>query len=203
MTNFPTTFNEESLVLDPNEFDTEEPVVLESRGYNVSLGLTKSDAEKLSDISKQPSIKEYCPRDCSTRFKDLSSTESWLAKGHQVYLLKEKSSGEIAGYAWSGNGTSPHIPEGSITCALRLNENFQGQGLATPFFAVVIAHTKKTYPGETIWLEGWESNLGAIHVYKKLGFKLVASEESTRPALNGETIQDTRLFMTLSGDDPL
>lgn len=197
MIQFPTTFSKESDSRILKDQSIEQLERLNDAGYDVWLGLTKSESESLLEIALQPSIKEYCPKDCAIRLKDIPSTEAWLAKGHQFYLLKERSTGKIAGYAWSGNGSSPHIPEGKITCALRLNEDFQGRGLATPFLAVVIAHTKIEYPGGLIWLEGWESNIGAIHIYKKLGFELVASEKSTRPTRDWNIVEDTRLFMQL------
>ena len=203
MTEFPTGFSDdgENRLLNNQSIDTLS--LLDEKGYDIYLGITESETRELFDITLQPSIREYCPKDCSTRFRDIDSTKAWLAKGHQMYLLKEKQTGQIAGYAWSGNGSSPHIPGGKITCALRLNEDFQGRGLATPFLATVIAHTKLEHPDQLIWLEGWESNVGAIHIYKKLGFELVTSEASTRPTRDGEMVEDVRLFMQLPSSTSL
>lgn len=89
-------------------------------------------------------------------------------------------------------------PKRYLTGALRISEDFQGQGLAAPFLAVLLSYTRTAYPDDTLWFETWESNAGAVHVYEKLGFQLVTMHPDTRPTLMcNNPITDNRLFMVL------
>lgn len=197
---FPTTLNDQTVWLDHTSLTDDGTTMLQflhDKGYRIQVGLTEEDAQKLSVISLQPSIRNYCPNDSTKRFTSLEATRQWLMKGRVAFLLKEQTSGDIAGYGWSGRGTNEHIAEGTLTAALRLNEQYQGNGLATPFLAVILNYTTKHYSNEVIWLEAWASNAGAVHIYEKLGFKLVNSSPSTRVTDTGNTIEDTRLFMLL------
>lgn len=200
MSTFPTTFSQPT-PLDPTELSAEGAAayqVLTSRGYALELGLAEADVQSLAQLSQQPSILEYCPNDCRTRFKDVETAAHWFTKGRLVFLLKAQASGEIAGYGWSGPGTTEHIPEGTLTAAVRLSEAHQGKGLAAPFLQVLGDYTTGYAPHERLWLEGWESNAGAIHIYQKLGFRHVTSQPASRPTANGGVVNDTRLYMQLA-----
>ncbi len=197
---FPTTLDDQPVWLDPELLTTDAKVMLQflhDTGYGVQIGITEEDAAKLSIISLQPSIRNYCPKDHTERFKNLEATQKWLVKGRATFLLKERNTNDIAGYSWSGPGTNEHVPEGTLTGALRLNEQHQGKGLARPFLAVVLDYTTKNYPNEVVWFETWASNVGAVHIYEKLGFTIVDSSASTRKTDVGNTVEDTRLFMKL------
>ncbi|MCA9326913.1 GNAT family N-acetyltransferase [Candidatus Saccharibacteria bacterium] len=170
---------------------------LAERGYEVRIGMTRDDASHIRELALEPSIIEYCPNDCGSRFKDEPSTTHWLEKGRAVYLLVETATGDLAGYAWAGTGESPHIPGGTETFAVRISEKHQGKGLATPYSHVVIDATQRLYGAEHLWLEAWQSNAGAVHVYEKLGFTFVTSEDTERPTASGGTTPDTRMFMKL------
>ncbi|MFZ1248820.1 MAG: GNAT family N-acetyltransferase [Candidatus Saccharimonadales bacterium] len=171
---------------------------LAARGYAVTLGLTKAAAAKIQEIARQDSIREYCPNDVGSRFRDEAGTTTWLGKGRAVFLLVESATGEIAGYAWGGAAQTSHIPGGETTVALRLSEKHQGKGLATPYLAVAVDATQQLYGAKNLWLETWASNTGAVHIYEKIGFTQVASEPSTRPTINGTLTPDTRLYMMFS-----
>lgn len=176
---------------------------LAGRGYEVRIGLTPEFAREISAMSKEPSIREYCHRDSGERFADLESAERWLAKGRAVFLLLKRSDGgqlDLAGYGWSGAGTSRHVPEGEITFALRVGESGQGQGLATPFSQLILSASAVLYDAKNIWLETWASNGGAVHIYHKLGFTDVAEAPDRRPLPDGGTIADTRIYMSLPND---
>ncbi|QQS19234.1 GNAT family N-acetyltransferase [Candidatus Saccharibacteria bacterium] len=113
-------------------------------------------------------------------------------------MLKESATGELAGIAWTGPGTSPHIPGGKLTGGVRLSEHFQGLGLATPFLTVVLEYTRHEYSSDLLWFESWQSNAGAIHIYQKLGFQIIKTEPGQRPTTTGDTTPDTRLYMKLA-----
>lgn len=198
MSTYPTSFDTATMQPDPaslSETGREAIAKLAERGYHVTVGLTADIVPKLHELSLQHSIKEYCPNDCTKRFADVPTAEHWLEKGRVTVLLVETATGDIAGYGWFGDGTSPHVPEGKETFALRISESHQGKGLATPYAQALLDIAEQLYGVEHLWLEAWESNAGAVHIYQKLGFTLVDQETSERPTADGGTVQDTRLYM--------
>lgn len=198
MSVYPTEFDEQTTVVSTNMLgDTAKQALntLEERGYQVQIGLTEQIVEHLHEISLQPSIKEYCPNDCSTRFADIATTKNWLKKGRVTVLLIEKDTGDVAGYGWFGDGTTAYIPNGKQTFAVRISEKYQGKGLATPYSQIIVDLARNLYGADHLWLEAWASNVGAVHIYEKLGFALVTSEQTTRPTADGGKVADTRLYM--------
>lgn len=198
MNAFPTTFTD-VYYLDLSVAVGAEQTALRSlaeKGFVVQLGLAPEDVPALQALSIQTSVLKYCPKDCTERFKDLPTIQKWLEKERLAFLLKEQSTGALAGVAWTGPGTSPHIAGGKLTGGVRLSEDFQGLGLATPFLSVVLEHTKAYYSSDQMWFECWQSNAGAVHIYQKLGFEIVQTEPSHRPTPEGTT-PDVRLYMKL------
>jgi ribosomal protein S18 acetylase RimI-like enzyme len=170
------------------------------RGYEVCTGLTSEFAQAIAAMAREPSIREYCPKDSSERFTDLASAEHWLAKGRSMFLLLKRSDdGELnlAGYGWSGLGSNQHVPVGEITFALRIGQIGHGQGLATPFSRLILDASAVLYGAKNIWLETWASNAAAVHIYHKLGFVTADEEPGQRTLPNGQTMSDTRIYMLL------
>lgn len=205
MTDFPDKLDETArpLLTDLGQAGAEAVQKLSENGYEVRLGLTPEFARAISTMAQEPSIREYCPRDSGERFTDLRSAERWLAKGRAMFLLLKRSDGgqlKLAGYGWSGAESSPRVPDGQITFALRIGEAGQGQGLATPFSQVILSATAVLYGAKNIWLETWASNGGAVHVYHKLGFTDVAEASDQRLLPDGGTTADTRIYMSLPND---
>lgn len=205
MTDFPDKFAEATRLLPDGlgPAGAEAAQQLADRGYEVQLGLTPESAREISTMALEPSICEYCPRDSGERFTDLESAGRWLSKGRAIFLLLKRSdSGQLklAGYGWSGAGSSPHVPDGQITFALRIGETGQGQGLATPFSQLILFASAVLYGAKNIWLETWASNGGAVHVYHKIGFTDVAEAPDQRLLPDGGTTADTRIYMSLSND---
>lgn len=200
MNEFPTTLSEDVVWLEGSSLSESAKPYFESlveKNFRVQLGITENDVMQLGTISLQPSIREYCPKDCTDRFKDIPTARRWQQKGRVTFLLKDMN-GVIAGYGWSGPGMNEHVPGATLTGALRISEPYQGRGLATPFLAVILAYAHMSWPTSTLWFEAWQSNASAFHIYKKLGFEVVDSAPSTRPSADGNTVEDTRLFMRLS-----
>ena len=198
---FPTQLATTPVALGPNDTEGSTAAALQTlaeKGFYVQLGITAADVTALQALSHQTSILKYCPRDCTERFKDEPTVRHWLLKERLVFLLKEKSTERLAGVAWTGPGTSPHVPDGKLTGGLRLSETFQGLGLATPFLKVVLKQTKNEYSRELLWFECWASNAGAVHVYQKLGFNIVETESASRPTPTGASEPDTRTYMVLA-----
>lgn len=205
MTSFPDQFDENTHPLPDNlgRAGGEAVQQLAERGYEVRIGLTPELAEQILTMSKEPSIRKYCPKDSSERFADFESTKRWLSKGRAMFLLlKQSGDGKpgLAGYGWSGAGSSRYVPGGDITFALRIGEAGQGQGLATPFSQLILSASAAIYGAKNIWLETWSSNGGAVHIYHKLGFVDVDKQPDRRVLPDGGSAEDTRLYMSLSNE---
>ncbi len=197
---FPTQYVEATDHVKPSGLDAVGQAALaklHDAGYQLQHGLTKDYADAIRELATQPSICMYCIKDGTSRFCDQDATSRWLEKGRAVFLLIESSSGNVAGYAWAGPETTPHIPEGKVTVAMRISEDYQGRGLATPYLQAVIAATRHFYDADGFWLESWQSNAGAVHVYQKVGFTPVTQEPGNRALPSGDTISDIRLYMNL------
>lgn len=175
---------------------------LASAGYEIRVGLSRQYAADIIDMAKEPAIREFCPNDIGSRFKDLAATEQWLSKHRAVFLLikKEADGSRLAGYGWVGPVESTQVPAGENTLAIRIGQLGQGQGLATPYTKLMADGSAILYDAKNLWLETWESNGGAVHVYHKAGFEDVAKEPSERPTAAGGHVQDTRLFMSLANE---
>lgn len=206
MSNFPTDFEVatekiETSILN-NQSDKDLLDYLETAGYELHRGLTTEIAEKIIEMALEPAICEYCPNDSGSRFIDLDATRQWLQKGRAVFLLMRKQDNglELAGYGWTGKGSSKWVKDGQTTFAIRIGKAGQGQGLATPFSRLIVSASAIKYGAQDFWLETWASNAAAVHIYHKIGFVDVAQELSERPSLKEGTVSDTRLYMTLSND---
>lgn len=204
MTDFPDKFDENIRLLpdDLGEAGAEAVQKLAERGYEVQIGLTPELADQISTMSEEPSIREFCPKDCSQRFKDRTATENWLKKKRAVFMLLKRDGGKLslAGYGWAGPGSSRHAPGGEHTFAVRIGEAGQGQGLAAPFSWLIVAASAVLFGAKEFWLETWASNGGAVHIYHKIGFKTIDEQPDKRPANDGQTIADTRVYMSLPND---
>lgn len=207
MINFPVSFEEKTVPLPLyklKESDRQLAQQLADKGYEVHIGLTPEFTDAIAKVAKQPSIREYCANDSAERFKNRESAQRWLTKGRAVFLLLRRTDNKndlhLAGYGWSGRATSPHVPGGETTFALRVSETDQGHGLAIPFARLIVNATAAFYGAPHIWLETWASNTGAVHIYHKLGFQTVAKKPAQRPKPDGSTAPDTRLYMTQLSD---
>ncbi|MEK7599838.1 MAG: GNAT family N-acetyltransferase [Patescibacteria group bacterium] len=207
MTDFPDNFEESTRTLpleSLSQAGQEAASQLNERGYEVRVGLTTDLADQIEAMAKEPSIREFCPNDCGGRFADRPSTELWLSKKRATFVLVNKSSDShdlsLVGYGWVGLGVSDHVQGGETTFAIRIGESGQGQGLATPFARLIVEGAAAIYGAQNMWLETWQSNGGAVHVYHKIGFRDVDQVESQRPTASGESIADTRLYMSLDNE---
>jgi ribosomal protein S18 acetylase RimI-like enzyme len=203
MSTYPASLSDQTTKLTAEMVNSAAAAIdeLAERGFEVHLGLTQEFARAIIQMCLEPGIKEYCPNDCGQRFKDLGATQDWLNKGRAVFLLLKREGAELklAGYGWSGRETSSHVPDGETTFAIRIGEIGQGQGLATPFSQAILAASTEMFEAKNIWLETWQSNGGAVHIYHKVGFVDVDQVSSERPTAQGHVVADTRLYMSLSG----
>jgi RimJ/RimL family protein N-acetyltransferase len=205
VSDFPSEFTQQTTPFDESLFS--EPDIelihnLNEMGYEVHFGLTPGYADDISKMCLQPSIREYCPNDSGRRFTDLKATERWLSKGRAAFLLLKKEAGDLrlSGYGWSGLEKNSRVMSGETTFALRIGEADQGKRLATPFCRLILAGTAAIYEAKEMWLETWSSDAAAVHIYHKIGFVDVGQVNDKRPTLSGQSVVDTRLYMSLPSD---
>lgn len=177
---------------------------LKSAGFEIRRGLTPEYADQVLKMSKEPAIKEYCPKDSAERFSNRDAAAKWLAKGRAFYVLlkKDGADGQLAGYGWAGPGLNSHVAGGEVTFAVRIGLAGQGQGLAAPFSWLIIADAASEYGLRKFWLETWASNGAAVHIYHKLGFEDTDQVASERRRPDGTTIEDIRIYMSLADKLP-
>ena len=179
------------------------PCTINNANFGVFFGLREQDTADISPIAASAAVREFCPKDISSRFGNVEMAERWVAKGRTMFQLRELGRGGLAGYGWTGLETSPEIPGGDTTFAVRLAPEFAGRGLATPFTRAIVAGSSALHGGN-IWLETWGSNTAAVRTYVHAGAQLVTTRDATRPTLNpgdreiDDTRRDVRLFMCFS-----
>jgi ribosomal protein S18 acetylase RimI-like enzyme len=192
----------DSLVSDPVTIDCIRQ--LAERNYEVHTGLTDKLADAVVEMAREPAIQEYCPNDIGKRFTDRQAIEKWLAKGRAAFLLIKHDVTDddlhLVGYGWAGESSSSHAPGGETTFAIRIGEAGQGQGLATPFAQLIVNAAALLYNSKNFWLETWQSNGPAIHIYEKIGFSGVDAVPDKRPSIENGSVPDTRLYMSLPND---
>lgn len=171
---------------------------LRAQGFKLKIGATESTQHQLKALSKEPAIREYCPNDLGRRFGDEEMFKKWLGKGRVLVTLC--AGDQIVGYGWTGEGKSNKISEGSNTFAIRLGISASGKGLATPFARLIIEFSNLIFGLDNFWLETWQSNGGAVHIYHKIGFEDVTTEESKRKTADGSEVDDVRIYMRLPNE---
>jgi hypothetical protein len=201
--NYPTDFMSETQAfpverLGPLGREAYQKVL--DQGYDIRVGLTPELADAIAQTALEPSIREYCPNDSAERFTDRAATQRWLSKGRAAFLLvktAEDGNLQLAGYGWVGARANSHVPGASSTFAIRIGEIGQGKGLAAPFSRIIIAGAAILYGADKLWLDAWDSNGAAVHVYHKIGAVEIDRQSTQRPRPSGETVTDTRVYMSL------
>jgi len=175
---------------------------LREKGYTIGVGLPEDMIGSIRKMAQESSIQEYCLNDSTNRFKNKAAAAHWLSHGRVVFLLfrqTENGKKELAGYGWVGTKTHSRVAGGQATFAVRIGEAHQGLGLATPYTRAMLDAAIRVFDFNHLWLEAWASNANAIHVYQKLGLRVVAEQSDTRIRPNGEQVPDNRLYMELAG----
>jgi phosphoglucosamine mutase len=176
---------------------------LHDAGFEVVAGIRPQDVTTLTEIVKQPHVREYCPNDLTKRFGNSEMVEQWLAKdgGRALFLLRETATQAVRGFGWTRSGTSEKIADGATTFGIRLDERVSGRGLGLPFLTAILSGSAKLYDVKQIWGETWGSNVGAVKVYFRAGAELVTTEDDWRPTLkptpaeaNEDKRRDVRIF---------
>ena len=124
------------------------------RGFDIKFELDETAAKQIIKLSLEPAIKEFCPNDSGKRFKDIDSLKQWISKGRIVVLLTKQvdNNTEVVGYGWVGEGESMYVETGKATFAIRIGEAGQGQGLGTPFAALIVEVAASEYGINLVWI---------------------------------------------------
>lgn len=209
---FPNTFATERYQLGLHDLAPKYSMPLAElgrKGYVVEVGLMREDVAAITEIAGQTGVREYCRRDLDERWTDEASAEKQLAKdtGRGAFLLRKIANNAISGFGWTGLAGADEraITQYEHTFAVRLHQDTQGQGLATPFSQVIVAGSMSVFRARRIGLETWASNGAAVNAYLRAGAQLVrAVSGQLRPTLDetkplndkGQHVtEDTRLYM--------
>jgi hypothetical protein len=189
MSQYPTTFAETHTPLDLyglDELGREALISLQKQGFEVVSGIQREDVPEVTAIAGQTAVREFCRNDMDTRFGDEPMVERWLQKkgGRGMFLLRRL--GNIAGYGWTGAEECEEIPGSETTFAVRVNDKFSGQRLATPFTTVIVSDSVARFGASNISLETWGSNTKAVKAYLRAGADLVTTADAWRPTLKIE-----------------
>lgn len=200
MIELPVDYQDHTNLLNPEGLNDEANQSLEKLkdlGYEVHYGLTPEFADELAKLALEPSIQEYCIKDRTSRFANRDTAQKWLSKHRAAFLLfkREANEKELVGYGWTGTSANENIRESENTFAIRISEKAQGKGLAAPFATLIIHGSSAVFGIKNIWLETWQSNAGAVHVYHKIGFKDVLTKQSARTRPDNSQVPDVRIYM--------
>lgn len=182
---------------------------LRSAGLYAQLGLTAQLLRSLSTISYEKEVREFCPKDATSRFSTPALGEEWVSKGRAMVTISDDL-GKVVAYGWSGPEKNEEIPQAPITTAYRVgksganyarnireNDPTFRMGYALGTLVVATAQLYGAQPDE-ISLETWKSNKRAISLYEDLGFELYTEklELKGRPTLHmvGEEINGYTVF---------
>lgn len=161
--------------------------VEELGNYRIEQGWSNELAEALVEASREPTIREYTPKDATARFRDVDAAWRWHDEPEMapiVYPLWDNTKQALGGVAWFSH--KPHLelgPEYQATFAIRLYEAARGKKLSHPF-AHIVHEDFATLPAAQYssgtWLETDADNTAALHTYRKLGYetlKIVGGRE--------------------------
>jgi hypothetical protein len=207
---FPTTFTDTPEYLYYDDFSHDQAAAaaylqLATRGLRVVSGLQPNKVADLTTISLQEGTLEFCPNDIEKRWTDIPTAERQLAKdgGRAVFRLEDENE-QTAAFGWIGASSDEeraYLPMCTNTFALRVNEHFRGQRLATPFSRLIVAGAGARHGAHDIGLETWGSNTAAVRSYLGAGALLVTTahdrRKTRRPELqdNEGKVHDVRLYM--------
>jgi RimJ/RimL family protein N-acetyltransferase len=192
----PSRFNENSSGSDLTLIDS----ITERKGgsprtLQLFRGHTPELVTQLIEKSKQPHIADplNCPRDSAERFVSHESFEKWRQKngGRTTYFLADET-GDLAGLVWFGAEAAPDaVRTGSpndpaCTFAIRMYEGYDGKGSAQEFIESSLQDFVGQLPADQvdviasgIHLETNVANLGAQHLYEKVGWQEVHRADSS------------------------
>lgn len=118
---------------------------------------------KAGDFSQVDSLWKETGLGSIQRADDHRVIENSLIKGGKLFILEDKTTGDIIGTSWITNdGRRLYLHHFGIKLS------FQGQGLSKPLLQKSLDYAKST--GLQIKLEVRKTNTQAVKLYKKAGF---------------------------------
>lgn len=151
-----------------------------------------TDIEALSQICQQ-TFREtfmedflipYPEQDLENYFRSSTSPESFAKKINNpkqaVWLIEDRTNGELVAYAVAGPCTIDDIPhpdvcsnEDGLINRLYVRRHQQSSGFGQQLMNVILPWFEEQYPGKPIWLSVWSGNLKAQKFYRHYGFRKV------------------------------
>lgn len=152
--------------------------------FSVIRGITQSQIATVVRISKSDSTIRQFTHD-KFRFKSIKLFTEWSRRGKKIFTLID-SKFRILGLIWFSKKKIPKNNKGinskvlnPYTFAVRLYKPVRGKKLSRKFILAVFQDFNPSF----VWLSTAISNLTAISLYKKCGFKKVETVETNRKIL--------------------
>ena len=166
-------------------------------GDKVYLNPThENDISYLAAFMNDDHIK-YFGRNCgSAVYEKKMKTRLEENKDDEVYTIFRKDKNEIIGDI-SINSIDSYNRAGSLSIVIFGNEN-RGKGFGKEAILLMLKHAFIDLNLENIDLGTWEYNKAAIHVYEKLGFKVIGRRRNRR--IVGNNYYDEIMMDIISGD---
>jgi hypothetical protein len=152
----------------------EEHYSLSKEGLRVIRGWDDTLAQQLVTNSTQKEIMEWTPKDHTERFPDVDGANRWYREDPRFIYAMARAA-DLAGTIWFTKKSTEGI-DAEYTFAIRMYDMARGKGLSEEFTNIVWDdfENQAGYRGG-IWLETGTGNDAGLHLYQKLGYKVVST----------------------------
>ena len=139
---------------------------------SIQFGLSREMVETLKAHALDLTDEELQNNTSDRRRFGEGSYEDWFKKERYPFALVSEAN-ELAAIIWFGPEAFPggEEPVSWDTVAFRSYIPYRGKGVMTPFGRFALATYLKLMPGHTVWLETDATNVPAVRLYEKLGFR--------------------------------
>ncbi|CAF1476761.1 unnamed protein product [Rotaria sordida] len=111
-------------------------------------------------------------------------SEKILDQTRAVWVIEDKTNGELVAYAVAGPADQKDIPhddlcsnvDGAIHCFF-VRRDYQSHGFGKKLMNIILPWLEEHHPNKPIWLNVWSRNLKAQRFYTHYGFIKVGEAE--------------------------
>ena len=101
------------------------------------------------------------------RFKTKKTFSAWKARGKTIYTLINRK-GKLLGFIWF---SKKQFKNSRFTFAIRVYPPARGRKISRKFLETAYRDFKTTHKKPSLWLKTDKSNIGALKLYSRFGFR--------------------------------
>ncbi len=135
------------------------------KGKRVSEFSNLRDAS-VSDVQLLVNLEHMQENNFVNRNSVKEHTDAILNNPDMIYLIAESSTNDVLGYAILFHEDMRRIEFRRVVIIEK------GKGLGTVFIRAILDHIFERYDAQKIWLDVYEENKRAQHLYRKVGFEI-------------------------------